>query len=168
MASGVVRVLCQILQEFKERWRLANEKPIGRQGLECSHCGPLCLGRANDRTYRELSAEERARLGHDQVSLKILPAEWRGVEVRKHQAISRIGQSRGIARLDPPGLQKKFYRTGQLPPGWQKKMQPFPYEIERRLPPIPDGCARGYMDGYAVVYEPRTRVIVDIHAVFGR
>ena len=56
----------------------------------------------------------------------------------------------------------------QLPPGWQKKMQPFPYEIEHRLPPIPDGCARGYMDGYAVVYEPRTRVIVDIHAVFGR
>jgi hypothetical protein len=68
----------------------------------------------------------------------------------------------------PPGLEKKFYRTGQLPPGWQKKMQPFPYEIEQRLPPLPDGCARGYMDGYAVVYEPRTRVIVDIHAVFGR
>ena len=68
----------------------------------------------------------------------------------------------------PPGLKKKFYQTGQLPPGWQKKMQPFPYEIEERLPPLPDGCVRGYMDGYAVVYQPRTRVIVDIHAVFGR
>jgi hypothetical protein len=67
----------------------------------------------------------------------------------------------------PPGLQKKFYRTGQLPPGWQKKMQPFPYEIEERLPPPPDGCARGYMNGFAVVYQPRTGVIVDIHAVFG-
>ena len=68
----------------------------------------------------------------------------------------------------PPGLKKKYYRTGQLPPGWQKKMRPFPYEIEQHLPPLPDGCERGYMDGYAVVYQPRTRVIVDIHAVFGR
>jgi hypothetical protein len=67
-----------------------------------------------------------------------------------------------------PGLKKKLYRTGQLPSGWQKKMQPFPDEIEHQLPPIPDRCARGYMDGYAVVYQPRTRVIVDIHAVFGR
>jgi hypothetical protein len=67
----------------------------------------------------------------------------------------------------PPGLQKKLYRTGQLPPGWQKKIQPFPYEIEERLPPLPEGCARGYMNGFAVVYEPRTGVILDIHAVFG-
>ena len=68
----------------------------------------------------------------------------------------------------PPGLQKKFYRTGQLPPGWQRKMQPFPYEIERELPPVPEGCARGYMNDFAVVYQPRTGLIVDIHAVFGR
>ena len=67
----------------------------------------------------------------------------------------------------PPGLEKKFYRTGQLPPGWQKRMQPFPYEIEERLPPVPHGCARGYMNGFAVVYLPHTGVIVDIHAVFG-
>jgi len=68
----------------------------------------------------------------------------------------------------PPGLQKKFYCTGQLPPGWQKKMRPFPYEVEQRLPPLPNGCARGYMNGFAVVYQPHTGVIVDIHAVFGR
>jgi hypothetical protein len=65
----------------------------------------------------------------------------------------------------PPGLQKKFHRTGQLPPGWQKKVQPFPLEIERRLPPICGGCARGYVDGYAVVYRPRSGVILDFHAV---
>lgn len=65
----------------------------------------------------------------------------------------------------PPGLQKKLYRTGQLPPGWEKKIRPFPYEIDRRLPPLCSGCARGYMDGYAIVYQPRTRVIVDFHAV---
>ena len=67
----------------------------------------------------------------------------------------------------PPGLAKKYYRTGQLPPGWERRVQPFPYEVERSLPPVPPGCARGYVDGYAVVYEPRTRVVFDFHAVFG-
>ena len=65
----------------------------------------------------------------------------------------------------PPGLQKKLYRTGQLPPGWERKIQPFPVVVDRRLPPICAGCARGYMDGYAIVYQPRSRTIIDIHAV---
>jgi hypothetical protein len=68
----------------------------------------------------------------------------------------------------PPGLQKKLYRTGQLPPGWQKKIQPFPVVVERRLPPLCAGCARGYMDGYAIVYQPSSRAIIDIHAVISR
>jgi hypothetical protein len=29
----------------------------------------------------------------------------------------------------PPGLRKKYYRTGALPPGWEKKLQPFPPEL---------------------------------------
>jgi len=66
----------------------------------------------------------------------------------------------------PPGLQKKYYRTGHLPPGWEKKVQPFPYEVERRLPPVCSECARGYVDGYAVIYQPRSRVIIDVHAIF--
>ena len=68
----------------------------------------------------------------------------------------------------PPGLAKKYYRSGELPPGWEKRIQPFPYEVERSLPPECAGCARGYVDGYAVVYQPRTRVVIDFHAVFGK
>lgn len=68
----------------------------------------------------------------------------------------------------PPGLQKKLYRTGQLPPGWEKKMRPFPEAIDRRLPPLCHECERGYLDGYAIVYQPRSRLIIDVHAVFGR
>src|SRR5438874_2387832 len=66
----------------------------------------------------------------------------------------------------PPGVQKKLYQTGQLPPGWEKKIQPFPSMVERELPRLPAECARGYMDGYAIIYQPRSRIIVDIHAVF--
>jgi hypothetical protein len=61
----------------------------------------------------------------------------------------------------PPGLRKKYYRTGTLPPGWQKKLRPFPPELIRVLPPPPPYCQFGYVDGVAVVYDRRTRVIVD-------
>src|SRR5437763_5006778 len=32
----------------------------------------------------------------------------------------------------PPGLKKKFYRTGHLPPGWEKKLEPIPVDVERQ------------------------------------
>ena len=61
----------------------------------------------------------------------------------------------------PPGLRKKYYRTGKLPPGWQKKIQPFPPELVRVLPPPPPNCERGYIDGVAIVYDRKTRIILD-------
>ncbi len=62
----------------------------------------------------------------------------------------------------PPGLRKKYYRTGTLPPGWEKRFRPFPVVVVRRLPPLPPNCDRGYVDGYGVVYDRRTRVILDV------
>ena len=67
----------------------------------------------------------------------------------------------------PPGLAKKFYRTGHWPPGWQKKMEPVPVAIERQLAPLPGGYRRGVIEGYAVVYTPHTNVIIDVTALFG-
>jgi hypothetical protein len=68
----------------------------------------------------------------------------------------------------PPGLQKKLYRSGHLPPGWDRRIQPLPVVVERQLAPVPSGYSRGYLDGFAVVYSPRTQVVIDIVAVFGR
>ena len=65
-------------------------------------------------------------------------------------------------RALPPGLAKKYYRTGHLPPGWQKKMEPLPVYVERRLVVLPPGYRRGAIDGTVVVYSPRTGVIVDV------
>jgi hypothetical protein len=67
----------------------------------------------------------------------------------------------------PPGLEKKLYRTGHLPPGWERRIRPFPVVIEQRLPPVCAGCVRGYMDGYAIVYQPQSRLIIDVHALIG-
>lgn len=67
----------------------------------------------------------------------------------------------------PPGLRKKYYRTGTLPPGWQKRFQPMPPQLVQQLPPIPAYCERGYIDGYAVVYNKQTRVIMDSIDIIG-
>ena len=62
----------------------------------------------------------------------------------------------------PHGLQKKVARGGRLPPGWQKKIEPFPVAIERRLAPLSSGYRRGVIDGHGVIYNARTNVIVDL------
>jgi hypothetical protein len=66
----------------------------------------------------------------------------------------------------PPGLQKKLARTGSLPPGWQKKMEPFPASLERDLVALPRGYRRGVLDGHAVIYQPKTQVIIDVAVLF--
>lgn len=73
-----------------------------------------------------------------------------------------------VYRPLPPGIAKKYYRTGHLPPGWEKKMQPLPVVVERELVPLPPGYRRGYIDGTVVVYSPQTRVMIDVVALFGR
>ena len=65
----------------------------------------------------------------------------------------------------PPGLQKKYARTGQLPPGWQKKMEPFPVALERECAPLPPGYHRGVFDAHAVIYNSRG-VIIDVAVLF--
>ena len=65
----------------------------------------------------------------------------------------------------PKGLQKKYARTGQLPPGWQKKMEPFPVELERHCAPLPTGYRRGVIDAHAVIYNSRG-AIIDVAVLF--
>lgn len=65
----------------------------------------------------------------------------------------------------PPGLRKKYARTGQLPPGWQKKMDPLPVAVERECTPLPAGYRRGVIDGHAVIYTSHG-TIVDIAVLF--
>jgi hypothetical protein len=102
----------------------------------------------------------------------------RGFDHRDHGAKSCYFQPRDARivtayyapryRALPPGLQMKLYRSGRLPPGWQNKIEPLPVVVERQLAPVPSGYSRGYINGYAVVYSPRTQVVIDIVAVFGR
>src|ERR1022692_2492321 len=103
-AFGGVGPRCQFAHELKKSRRLANEQPHSRQESQRVRGGALRLGRANDRTYREACAQEWTWLGHDQVGSEVLPAKGRGVEVRKYQPISRVGQRNQITRLVMPCL----------------------------------------------------------------
>jgi hypothetical protein len=66
----------------------------------------------------------------------------------------------------PPGLQKKYARTGQLPPGWQKKMEPFPASLERSFPTLAAPYRRGVIDGQAVIYNSQVGTIIDVAVLF--
>jgi len=66
----------------------------------------------------------------------------------------------------PPGLRKKVARGGQRPQGWQKKFEPFPVDLDRRLPPLAPGYRRGVFDGHAVIYDTKSHVMIDVAALF--
>lgn len=70
------------------------------------------------------------------------------------------------SRSLPPGLQKKLYRTGRLPPGWEKKFETFPVALEGQLAVLPAGYRRGFIEGRAVIFDSRTQVIVDVAVLF--
>ena len=72
----------------------------------------------------------------------------------------------GRRRL-PPGLAKKLARGGALPPGWEKRFRPMPVVVVRQLPPVCATCSMGIVDGCAVVYDRRTRIIMDVMALAG-
>jgi hypothetical protein len=97
------------------------------------------------------------------------------VEVRETRTVTVVWQTREVEVLRthyaprykklPKGLQKKYARTGQLPPGWQKKMEPFPAELERNCAPLPAGYRRGVIDAHAVIYNSRG-AIIDVAVLF--
>jgi hypothetical protein len=66
------------------------------------------------------------------------------------------------ARQLPPGLAKNLRRGKPLPPGWVKKIVPFPVELERRLPPLPAGYRRVVADRWAFVIAEATNSVLDV------
>jgi hypothetical protein len=64
----------------------------------------------------------------------------------------------------PPGLRKHYYRRGYLPPGWHRRMRPYPVHVHDVVV-LPRGYHRGFIDGHAVVYNSRG-LIIDVAVVF--
>jgi hypothetical protein len=84
---------------------------------------------------------------------------------RGHDVVVIRDYYRPYYRPLPPGLQRRYYRTGYLPPGWAKRMRPVPVYVERELVPVPYGFHRGIIDGHAVVYNDRG-FMLDVAVLF--
>ena len=65
----------------------------------------------------------------------------------------------------PPGLQRRYYRGGYLPPGWARRIRPVPVYLEPDYVVVPRGYRRGLIDGHAVVYNDRG-FILDLAVLF--
>jgi len=66
------------------------------------------------------------------------------------------------ARRLPPGLAKNLQRGKPLPPGWVKKITPFPVVLDRQLPPLPAGYRRVVVDRWAFVIAESTNTVMDV------
>jgi Ni/Co efflux regulator RcnB len=54
-----------------------------------------------------------------------------------------------------------WHRGENFPVGWHDHIRPLPQVDISLLPPPPPGYVFGYYDGWAVVYDPSTGVILD-------
>jgi hypothetical protein len=53
-------------------------------------------------------------------------------------------------------------KNGRLPRGLEKRLTPFPAELNDRLSPLQSGLARIFIHGRAVIFNRETRVILDV------
>jgi len=65
----------------------------------------------------------------------------------------------------PRGVAARYYRTGRLPRGWERRIRPVPVYVERDLYRLPRGYRRGIIDGRAVVYNG-SGMIIDVAVLF--
>jgi hypothetical protein len=119
-----------------------------------------------------LASHEKPQRSHPQKPAKHASVADDAPRAEVHVRFS-IGEQRVLReyyapryRALPPGLRKKVARGGQLPPGWQKKLQPFPVEVERQIAPLAPDCGRGVIDGHAVIYSTRSHAVIDVAVLF--
>jgi len=59
-------------------------------------------------------------------------------------------------------LQKKLDRDGQLPPGLQKRLEPLPVDLDRRLSRRPEYWERVILEHDVILLDRRTNRVLDI------
>lgn len=88
--------------------------------------------------------------------------------IRQYYAAQPGGLPPGLAKREslPPGLEKQLRRNGKLPPGLEKKLVVFPPPLEQRLPPCPADVQRGMIGGIAVMWSPKSGLVLDAAVLF--
>jgi hypothetical protein len=70
----------------------------------------------------------------------------------------------GLARREslPPGLARQVQKNGVLPPGLQRRVHPFPDDLEIQLPSLPEGWRRVILGQDVLLMESLNGKIVDL------
>src|SRR5437879_10227927 len=107
--SSRVGIGRQVIQEFKERWDLADEESVVNKRLHGRHgCVPV-FGGTNDGNLGELAVEKDGGLRHDQIGLQVI---GRGSSIELIKREVAIGDVGSVAGLIVPGLKMRgFSRT---------------------------------------------------------
>jgi hypothetical protein len=120
---------------------------------------PIQAGRPDDQKHKHSKYQHVvSERGDRALEIHVIFSRHEAQLIREHYAPRY--------RSLPPGLQKKVLRTGRLPRGWEKRLEPFPPVVERQLVVLPPGYGRGVMDGHAVIFNPKTQTIVDVTVLF--
>jgi hypothetical protein len=116
-----------------------------------------------DNRYDRYDRDDHDRYAYDR--LRLTDRQQRTI-----RAYFRSGNGRGLppglAKRNgdlPRGLEKQLRRNGTLPPGLHRHVEPFPWDLDRQLPPLPRGASRVIVSGRAMVLVNDT--IVDIMVI---
>jgi hypothetical protein len=104
----------------------------------------------------------------DSLSVQIVFSERDREIIHDYYSPRYSGLPPGLAQRGgnlPPGLEKHLRRNGRLPPGLQKKVEHFPYELERRLPPLPRNYVRVILGGRGLIVDAQFNIL-DIFEIF--
>jgi hypothetical protein len=99
---------------------------------------------------------------HGSASVQVIFGERDREIIRDYCSQPNSNLPPGLAKRGgslPPGLEKQLRRNGQLPPGLQKKVQRFPYELERRLPPLPSNYVRVFLEGRGLIVDAQFNIV---------
>ena len=127
-----------------------------------------CSAGKGSRGKGKANGEGRSHSAHTSVHVSVGIFSSRDRElIQGYYAQPKQGLPLGLAKRGslPPGVEKQLRRNGRLPPGLEKKISPLPYELEHRLPRLEPGHRRGFIDGRAIIYNSKTRAIIDIFSV---
>jgi hypothetical protein len=112
---------------------------------------------------------------HDRITIQTFYREHATRERRRDDRMKGSGHGRQDSQL-PRGMEKKLARTGELPPGWTKKLQrgdvvgdagwtcrqPVPDDLRRSLPPSPPGTELVRIEDRIFRIMRATREILDV------
>jgi hypothetical protein len=140
--------------EAQPRNRTAEQQPQGRQNRSAEQRS------ANDGAQRQNHRAQAAQGGghrpapnaHYQISRQAAP------KLRQHFQ----SQLAHVNRNNRPHV----VAGGSLPSGWQTYIVPVPVEEFTYLPPVPEGYQMAFYNGYIIVYDPYSGLVVDVIDLF--